>query len=111
MPHDSSRNSQPRSNDFNDLTATSAVAVTLRGAFLRGQSGAMWRTASQVAKARSPPAGAWPDLPGTGPSAPLLAGRGQDRDVAGAGLLGDRHDVDRRAQEDALVAADQQGLR
>ena len=41
----------------------------------------------------------------------LLPGRGQDRDVAGAGFLRRRHDVDRGAQQDVLVAPDEQRLR
>ena len=41
----------------------------------------------------------------------LLVGRRQDRDLRRAGFLGDRHDVDRRAQKDVLVATDQQRLR
>src|SRR5262245_54560583 len=41
----------------------------------------------------------------------LLVGRRQDRDLLRANSLRDRHDVDCRAQEDVLVAADQQRLR
>src|SRR3569623_3329175 len=43
---------------------------------------------------------------------PLLpTRRGQDRDVRRAGVLGRRHDVDRGAEQDVLVAPDEQGLR
>src|SRR4029079_17340788 len=40
----------------------------------------------------------------------LGVGRGQDRDLLRAGLLGDRHDVYRTTEVDVLVAADEQRL-
>ena len=41
----------------------------------------------------------------------FLFGLGQNGDVFRSRLLGDRHQIDRRAKEDAFVAAQKQGFR